>query len=91
MVSNPHLYGVNSFGRNEEYVSELLLKQPLIPASDGAYVCEGVFMSDKYPHEGLTTIRDIIIIGGKGMYQNCFNQVSKISARRVSNITNFGF
>lgn len=78
VVSNTHLYGVNSFGRNEEYVSELLLKQPLTPHTDGVYVCEGTFISDSYPQDSqLTTVKDIIIIGGKGMYQNCFAQLAK--------------
>lgn len=78
VVSNSALYGVNSFGRNEEYVSELLLKQPLTPNTDGVYVCEGSFITDSYPQDSsYTTIRDVIIIGGKGMYQNCFAQFAK--------------
>jgi len=86
MVSNPALYGVNSFGRNEEYVSELLLKQPLTPQSDGAYVCEGIFINDKYPFEASSVVRDIIIIGSKGMYQNCFGTISKYVASNNFNI-----
>ncbi|XP_065203514.1 uncharacterized protein LOC135833678 [Planococcus citri] len=74
IVPNPQLYGINSFARNEEFVSELLIKQPLTPQTDGAYVCEGVFLSSRYPFEPVSTIRDIIIIGGKSMYQNCFNR-----------------
>lgn len=81
-VPNPNLYGVNSFARNEEFVSELLLKQPLTSQSDGVYVCEGVFISDKYPYEPTSTIKDIIIIGGKNLYQNCFNSNSRLSVKR---------
>lgn len=80
MVQNPNVYGINSFGRNEEFVSELLIKQPMTAQADGAYVCEGVFMSTKYPYEPVSVIRDIIIIGGLNMYQNCFS--SRISIKR---------
>lgn len=87
VVSNSNLYGINNFARNEEYISELLLKQPLVANSDGAFVCEGTFLSNKYPYEDTVTIKDIIIIGGKGMYQNCFQQHKRISSKRSMNET----
>lgn len=86
MVSNPHLYGVNSFGRNEEFVTELLLKQPLTPHTDGAYVCEGTFITDTYPHDGIVTVRDVIVLGGKTMFENCFPHLAKLNIQ--TSITN---
>lgn len=81
MVTNPDLYAINQYGRNEKYISELLIKQPLTSLTDGVYVCETTIASEM-PTQSSIVVKDVLIVGGKSMYELCFEKRSAANAKR---------